>query len=152
MSNLQDPSCIDCGSGGEIHQHHVVPRSLGGTFMVPLCSSCHALVHGLKKLHVGRLTKKAMQAKRKRGEFTGGGVPYGQRVSDDGIHIEADEGEQAVIAAVVEYRAAGLSLRAIAERLQARGFTTRKGGRFAASQVSRIIEVAAYQDETEVPQ
>jgi hypothetical protein len=27
--------------------HHVVPKSMGGTFTVSLCSPCHGLLHGL---------------------------------------------------------------------------------------------------------
>lgn len=106
-------------------------------------TTIYDLLAQMERVQASVRTKAAMQAKRKRGEYTGGLAPYGQRVSADGVHLEADEGEQAIIAAVVEYRAAGLSLRAIAERLQARGFTTRTGGKFAATQVKRIIEGAA---------
>jgi hypothetical protein len=36
--------CFECGQGA-MHQHHVVPRSLGGTKTVPLCEECHRKVH-----------------------------------------------------------------------------------------------------------
>lgn len=42
--------CINCGDY-PCELHHVVPLSLGGndieTNKVPLCSKCHAKVHGL---------------------------------------------------------------------------------------------------------
>lgn len=36
--------CFECG-GEAIHQHHVVPRSVGGTKTIPLCSECHRAAH-----------------------------------------------------------------------------------------------------------
>ena len=38
--------CFECEIEGDIDMHHVVPKSLGGTKMVPLCYKCHGLVHG----------------------------------------------------------------------------------------------------------
>lgn len=38
--------CFECGSDVNIHQHHVVPKTLGGTKTVPLCGTCHGKVHG----------------------------------------------------------------------------------------------------------
>lgn len=32
--------CFNCGSTAELHDHHVVPRSLGGVATVPLCHDC----------------------------------------------------------------------------------------------------------------
>lgn len=36
--------CFECGKPAE-HRHHVVPRSLGGTKTIPLCTPCHRKVH-----------------------------------------------------------------------------------------------------------
>ena len=41
--------CINCGAEAS-HWHHVVPKSLGGregTNKVPLCDTCHGLIHGV---------------------------------------------------------------------------------------------------------
>jgi hypothetical protein len=38
--------CFECGSNNNIHQHHVVPRTLGGVRTIPLCGDCHGKVHG----------------------------------------------------------------------------------------------------------
>jgi 5-methylcytosine-specific restriction endonuclease McrA len=43
--------CFECGAPAA-HQHHVVPRSLGGTKTVPLCEGCHGKVHGRRHLVV----------------------------------------------------------------------------------------------------
>ena len=61
-------------------------------------------------------------------DHTGGKVPYGWRLTDDGELVE-DRGEQLVIAAVREYRAAGLSLRAIRSRLEDRGLVPMSAAR-----------------------
>lgn len=37
--------CFECGEPSR-HEHHVVPRKLGGTKTVPLCRRCHAKAHG----------------------------------------------------------------------------------------------------------
>ena len=87
---------------------------------------------------IGERTSAALQHKKANGEYTGGKVPYGYALADDGATLIEDETEQEVIAAVLEYRAAGLSLRKVADRLEAAGFKTRKGGRFNHTAVARI--------------
>ena len=37
--------CFECGSEENIHYHHIVPKSKGGTRTIPLCSECHSIVH-----------------------------------------------------------------------------------------------------------
>ncbi len=39
--------CFECCAVGPVHEHHVVPRIVGGTRTVPLCEKCHGLVHGV---------------------------------------------------------------------------------------------------------
>jgi len=92
---------------------------------------------------IGERTKAAMQHKKAQGEYTGGRVPYGKMIGDDGVTLLDHAGEQAIIAAVLEYRAAGLSMLKIAGRLEKQGFTTRKGGTFVANQIKRIIDEVA---------
>lgn len=40
--------CFECGNPAT-ENHHVIPKSLGGSKTVPLCSVCHMKVHGLDK-------------------------------------------------------------------------------------------------------
>lgn len=35
--------CFECNAAH--HNHHVVPRSMGGMRTVPLCEACHGKVH-----------------------------------------------------------------------------------------------------------
>ncbi len=39
--------CFEC-DGHATEEHHIIPKSLGGTKTVPLCAICHAKVHGLQ--------------------------------------------------------------------------------------------------------
>ena len=79
-----------------------------------------------------------MQRKRAQLEYTGGHVRYGYRVAPDGVSLIADEAEQAVIQAIAELRAKGLSLRRVAEQLEARGFLSRTGRAFKAQSIANI--------------
>jgi DNA invertase Pin-like site-specific DNA recombinase len=83
-------------------------------------------------------TKAALGAKAARGERTGE-VAYGYHLAADGIRIEADEAEQAVLAAVRELRAAGLSHRAIVQALADRGLVSRSGRAFGQTQIARML-------------
>ena len=86
-------------------------------------------------------TVAALGQKRARGERTGA-VPVGCRLAADGVHLEADPTEARTVAAVLEGRSAGLSLRAIADELAERGMLTRKGGAIQSTQVVRILKRA----------
>lgn len=83
-------------------------------------------------------TKAALAAKRARGEKTGGDVPYGKTVDDDG---KLRDGRDAEIAArIVDLRDnEGLSYREIARRLEDYGFEP-KGKQFYANTVRRIYQ------------
>jgi len=85
-----------------------------------------------------------MQHKAAQGEYCGGQVPYGFAVGLDGVHLVEHDGEQLVIAAIRELRAAGLSLRAIVAQLDNRGLVSRTGKALGLTQVAKIAaEVAA---------
>ncbi len=90
---------------------------------------------------IGERTSAALRHKAKQGEYTGGpNVPYGYRIAADGIRLEKHEGEQMVIQAIHEYRAAGLSLRKISAKLIEHGFTPRKGPKFSPNTINRIAK------------
>lgn len=133
-------TCWECGADGDIHNHHVVPRSRGGTRTVPLCESCHAKAHHRdRRMTTAALTRAALAAKQARGERVGG-IPIGCRVSADGVTLEAHPDEAATVSAVLRLRAAGMTLRSIADELTNAGRTTRKGGPISHTQVRRILQ------------
>jgi len=74
--------CFDCGGTDEIHQHHVVPRSLGGTKTIPLCLLCHAKVHSRKSMSSAILIKKGLAKKIKEG-YKLGRPRYGYKFNQD---------------------------------------------------------------------
>ena len=87
----------------------------------------------------GERTSAVMRHKADRGEYIGGGVPYGFRLSEDGKRLEPDAREQEAVAEARNLRAAGLTLRATAEKLHLQGHRTRSGARFSATQVRRLV-------------
>lgn len=87
-------------------------------------------------------TRAALAVKRGRGERTGS-VPYGFRLAADGRSLEADPAEAEAVALARTYRAAGLTLRAIGERLAARGILPRSGRAWHPGTVARIVEARA---------
>ena len=135
------PRCFECGSLSQ-QDHHVVPRSLGGTRTVPLCEVCHGRAHGRSDgfQSIGYLTRAALAAKKTRGERAGT-VPYGYTADETG-KLSEHPGEQAIIAQVHALRAAGLSLRGIVSELTRAGLVGRTGRPLALPQVARIVRGA----------
>jgi len=87
---------------------------------------------------IGERTAVAMKHKAAKGELVGA-VPYGYALAADGVALVQVEAEQAVIREARALRAAGVSLRAVAAELAARGFVARNGRAFAAEQVRRMV-------------
>lgn len=72
-------------------------------------------------------TTAALQHKRAQGQKTGGSVPFGYKLDDDGVHLVAEPNEQGVIDLIVDLRRDGLSYRDIADELVERGFSPKAG-------------------------
>jgi DNA invertase Pin-like site-specific DNA recombinase len=83
-------------------------------------------------------TRNALAVKRSRGERVGS-VPFGYALAPDRRTLAEVPAEQDVIRAARSLRADGLTLRAIAIELEARGMRARNGARFAPSQIARMV-------------
>jgi site-specific DNA recombinase len=85
-------------------------------------------------------TRAALAHKRAKGEKTGGSVPFGykDRGPGGGVLVE-HPGEQRTIAYVRKLRAKGLTLRAIAERLNGAGDRQKKGSPWTRQAISRTL-------------
>ncbi len=83
-------------------------------------------------------TRAALNAKRSRGERIGT-VPYGYRIAADGVHLEPDAIEQAIIANVLELARQGLSQRAIVGHLARQSIVGRTGAALKQTQVARLL-------------
>lgn len=143
MGQCEHGGCFECGAPATC-EHHVIPRSLGGTKTVPLCGSCHSRAHGLPGETWGShsaLTAAAMGAMKAAGLYCGGTVPYGYRVDAEG-RLEPNPDEVHTKEVAAELRAAGLSLRAVGAALEARGLLMRGGGQWNARSVARLVEAA----------
>ena len=86
---------------------------------------------------IGERTRDALSHKRRNGERVGN-LPYGYRLAEDGLHLQADAAEQAVLARVGELRV-GHSLRQIAARLNEQGLRTRRGSPWRLESVARVV-------------
>jgi hypothetical protein len=120
--------CFECEKTEdqiEIHDHHVVPKSKGGTKTIPLCYECHGLVHGKNTMNIKALTKNALAAKKKQG-FRVGTVPFGFSALEDGKLVENDS-EQLVCELVRTARASKTTWTQTAQDLNEKGFTNRAG-------------------------
>lgn len=83
-------------------------------------------VSELERAITAARTRAALRAKRARGERAGG-EPYGYRVGEDGKTLHDHGPEQLVLRRILDRRAAGYPLRAIARELNDLGHRTRRG-------------------------
>lgn len=136
-------ACFECGAPAE-HDHHVVPKSIGGTRTVPLCGSCHSKVHKSSNLvTTSKLVRRALQTKKENGERIGT-VMYGYSLGEDGKTLESNEREKYIIASVCTLRRQGWALRKIASLLDSVGLAPRSGLKWSAQTISQIA--ARYMD------
>ena len=96
------------------------------------------LARAYERAIIGSRTRAALAAKRSRGERIGT-LPYGYRLAADGVHLEADEAEQAIIASVWHLSGEGHSQRAIVAHLARCGVVGRRGAPLQQTQVARLL-------------
>ena len=130
--------CINCGAPAT-HDHHVVPRSLGGVATVPLCHECHGKAHGRAGgfRHTSELTRVALAKKKARGERVGS-VPFGYAVDADG-RLVPSSAELEIIAKTKHFRSLGMSLRRVVAALSRAGVVGRTGKPLGLVQVQHIV-------------
>jgi|DEB0MinimDraft_6_1074348.scaffolds.fasta_scaffold31249_2 site-specific DNA recombinase len=93
-------------------------------------------------------TRAGREVKRRRGEYLGGGVPYGLRIGEDGRTLVKDESEQQAMLYASEKRALGWSYAAIGENMEVIGLMPRKGSRWTSQAVRRLVSRAVKSTET----
>ena len=88
---------------------------------------------------IAERTKSALAHKRSKGERIGT-VPFGSDLANDGIKLQANAAEVEAIGLINELRAAGLSLRTIADELTRRQIPTKKGNaRWSHTAIQAIL-------------
>jgi len=90
---------------------------------------------------IGERTRDAMRHKRAKGERVGT-VPFGFRLSADGVTLEPEPAEQAVLDLIRELRAGGMTVRAVAAELNNRGYATRRGTPWRNEYISALAQAA----------
>ena len=89
-------------------------------------------------------TAAAMQAKKQRGEYWGGGIPFGYELAADGRTLIEQADEQKALALIAELRGRGWSLRKIGTELERRGIKTKTGrDKWNAKTVNSAMKQAA---------
>jgi site-specific DNA recombinase len=91
---------------------------------------------------IGERTAAALSTKRVRRERLGA-TPLGfvtVTTDDGGRRVDVDDGGAETVRLARQWRAEGLSLRAVAARLTAQGRPTKRGGRWQAATVARLLE------------
>lgn len=93
---------------------------------------------------ISERTKKAMDVKKVNGERVGG-IPYGKRLSADGIHLEDEPWEMKTIEHIKSLKSSGFTLRMIKDHLSLRKqdgttcYFSRNGKPFGVSAIHRML-------------
>lgn len=88
---------------------------------------------------IGERTAAALAVKKNRSERVGT-LPYGFDLADDGRTLIPNAHEQEGLSLLRELRLAGMSYRRIGAELEARGFTTKAGGKWLPGTVRNLCE------------
>ena len=113
---------------------HLDPRTPAGRFVMNIL----AAVAQWELETIRERARSTYEYKRSKGEYTGGGVPFGWRIGYGGVLV-ADVQEQRVIALAKQLSGQGRSLREIGDRLIGEGLRPRGDGLWQAQQVKRIL-------------
>lgn len=132
--------CWECETVGDVHHHHPVPKSRGGTKTIPLCQECHAKAHHRdKRMTTAELTREALAAKRRRGERISHDAPFGFAVSEDGKTLVKNAEEHRLALEILRLRQEGQTIRGIADRLNHSDVPCR-GSRWHPTSVARLLK------------
>ena len=126
--------CFECGSEKDIEYHHIIPYTLGGRRVVPLCGNCHNRVHKgrTRKDSHKELIKNGIQKAKERALEAGLGWSWGG--GDD-----CGSARAAKLAKTAEWRASIIEICGVlhaqglktykskAEWLNANGFRSQRG-------------------------
>jgi DNA invertase Pin-like site-specific DNA recombinase len=101
-----------------------------------------AVLAEFERDQVSERTRFAMAHKKGNGERVGG-VPYGLRLADDGVHLVPEENEQRAVSMAAALRLQGQSFRRIAAQLSAAGHQPRGGRAWHPQTVANMLRPQA---------
>lgn len=142
---IDTESCFECGNKKDIQYHHIIPYSLGGRKVIPLCGNCHNMVHRgrQRKDNHSELVKEGIHRARAAGKQIGKsskdlssmrrkGLETRRRIRDDWA-IEAQRLDD-------KLRKQGLSTqKERVAKMNELGFTTIRGNQITQSALSKAI-------------
>jgi len=136
-----EDKCFECETTEDLHQHHVVPRSRGGTKTVALCHSCHMKAHGRdgnasnsKKLIIDGLRRKRLE-----GQIQGR-ANYGYEISKCRTKLLEVVEEQNVLGIVDGMIEDGNRLKKVVAHLNDNGYRNRGGRKWSYQNLYKILE------------
>ena len=135
--------CFECEAEGvAIHQHHVVPRSRGGTKTIPLCEPCHSKAHHRKKnMNTSAMIKEGIKRVRASGREWGRKDLFaveGKKASA-GYKKKRDKHAETILPKIKALKLSGVcSYNQIAKRLNEAELLTTNGRRWYAASVRSI--------------
>jgi len=88
---------------------------------------------------ISERTKAVLAYKKSKGERVGN-IPFGYKLTSDGVHLEYNPHEQKIIRAISNWRDDGKTLGGIAKSLSLWGYVTRRGKPFSTSAIHRIMK------------
>ena len=135
--------CFECEIIEDLQQHHVVPKSRGGTKTVTLCHSCHMKAHGRdsKGLDHSRLTKEGQARARANGKVIGNpNLSEARKLANKSNLARGMETAQRVMPMIDLVRGMGIiSMKGIARKLNEIGYPTPRGGKWRHGTVKKLI-------------
>jgi site-specific DNA recombinase len=84
------------------------------------------VIDHFERMNIGERTRRALFDMKAKGEIYGQ-IPFGYRKSEDGLHFELDEKEQAIIQEMVTLKNLGVPIREICPILNSKGMFTKYG-------------------------
>lgn len=146
--------CVACGTTNDLNNHHLKPKSLGGsdddTNLITLCRECHGIIHGSEwENQHSNLTKQGLERAKARGVRLGACpgttrlVAHSTAAAGKSVEVrkaKADEFAAAMAPIFNQLRNEGFtSNTGLADELNRRGIKTARGGSWHATAITRIL-------------
>ena len=142
--------CFECDATEDLQEHHVVPRSRGGTKTITLCYSCHMKAHGrdAKGLEHSRLIREGLQRAKARGVQLGNPrLDEARAKAHQACREQGDRTVETYAPMIRKAQNAGnKSSRQIAEHLNENGIRSPRGKRIGHKFVLRCLNEMKQQE------
>ena len=127
--------CFECETTEDLQEHHVVPRSRGGTKTVTLCYECHMKAHGRNGngINHSHLTKEGLARSKK---------PLGTRNPKvlEGVKKRGDKTMKRISSHILEAKSLGCkSRKEIADYLNSQNILSPTGKKWTRSTIYPIL-------------